>query len=382
ADLFGGKLMGIVATSALELGVDVGGLDAVVMSGYPGTVASFRQQLGRTGRSTNESLAVLIAGENQLDQWICDNPTEIFERPAERATVSLDNPHLFVPHLGCASHEFPLTSADSEFWPSQLDEGVRQLVTSDRCRISERVGPSGSSEPAVSWIGRGSPAPTISLRSSGQGEFRIVHAQELEPDTPPQLIGTIPEASLYTAAHLGAIYLHQGSAWKVTDIDEATRCVTVERDAGDTYTLARSTKSVSILRTDDSIDHAGWRISIGSVRVSTVVTGYQIRSVATHEVIGREALDVPDSTLLTRAIWYTFDDDFIAGAGIDPPEVAGSLHAAEHAAIGLLPLFAICDRWDVGGLSTPSLGDTKSPAIIIHDAFQGGSGMAEMAFEV
>lgn len=374
-----GDLRCVVATTALELGVDIGGLDAVVMSGYPGTVASFRQRIGRGGRGDQGSLAVLIAGNDQLDQWVCEHPAELFEREAEPATINMDNAFIHVPQLGCAAYESPLDHRDALLWPGQLDEAVRQLVTTDRARLVD-----GDDGPSVAWMGRGSPAPTIGLRSSGAGEFRIVRVDGSVPgeDRLQRLIGTIPEAALYSSAHVGAIYLHQGTTWKVVGIDRAARLVEVEPDPGDTYTVARSSKVVSITDTSTTTPRGSWSVGVGSVDVATRVTGFHIRSASTHQTLRRVDLDVPESTLSTRAIWFTLGHDLIAGAGVPDRDLPGALHAVEHAMIGLLPLFAICDRWDVGGLSTVWLADTGLPTIVIHDSFPGGAGMAELAHDV
>lgn len=369
SELFSGELNGIVATSALELGVDIGGLDAVVLCGYPGTIASFRQQTGRTGRSTDESIAVMVAGENQLDQWMMANPAELFDRQPERAVVNLDNPFVFVPHLGCAALELPLRHRDEKYWPTQLDEGIRQLVLTDRAKIRTH-----RSERLVNWAGRGAPAPTLSLRSAGRGEFRIAQADGT-------VIGTVDESSLYQSTHVGAIYLHQGSAWRVTDLDFDTRTVVVVTDPGKTYTQARSSKQLQVISISDQREVGASTLRLGSVEVATQVTGYQLRNSSSHKVIASESLDVPASQLNTRAVWYSFDEALIERARIDPADLGGALHAAEHAAIGILPLFTICDRWDVGGVSTDWLESTGLPTIVIHDAYPGGAGMAEMAFQ-
>lgn len=374
-----GDLRCVVATNALELGVDIAGLDAVVMSGYPGTIASFRQQLGRGGRNDDASLAVLIAGNNQLDQWVCDHPTELFERAVEPATINMDNAFIHVPQLGCAAYESPLRHDDADLWPEQLDEAVRQLIVGDRARMVD--GPDG---PTVAWMGRGSPAPTIGLRSTGAGEFRIMRVDEPSPSDADhrRLIGTVSESALYSSTHVGAIYLHQGNAWRVVEIDHAARLVGVEPDPGDTYTVPSSTKIVAITDVSTSVDHGSWASHVGAVDVSTRVTGYQVRSTTTHETLHREDLDVPEAVLSTRAIWYTITPDAIAAAGLPDKALPGALHAIEHAMIGLLPLFTICDRWDVGGLSTVWHAGTGVPTIIIHDSFPGGAGMAELAHGV
>jgi DEAD/DEAH box helicase domain-containing protein len=368
ADLFGGRLRGIVATNALELGVDIGGLDAVVLCGFPGTIASFWQQVGRGGRSGEPSLAVLVAGEDQLDQWMMRHPDELFGRAPERAVINLDNPHVYVPHLGCAAHEQPLTHADAEFWPDQLDEGIRQLVVEDRATIRTRRG-----EPAVVWSGRGLPAPTIGLRSASRGEYRIC-----DPDE--RTIGTVDESRAFSVVHPGAVYLHQGRAWRVVELDRERHLAVVEPASGDHYTQPRSETTIRLLDVDDTRPVGASTLRLGSVEVTTQVVGYRVRSTASHELVATEALELPPTHLSTRAVWYVVDDGVVDRAGVTAVELPGALHAAEHAAIGILPLFTICDRWDVGGVSTVWLPETNAPTVVIHDAHPGGAGIAELAF--
>jgi len=370
AELLSGQLLGVVATNALELGVNIGGLDAVVMCGYPGTIASFRQQLGRSGREQLGSLAVLIAAENQLDQWMMRFPEELFGRVAEPAVINLDNPYVFVPHLGCAAFELPLSRSDAEYWPTQLDEGIRQLVIEDRAVVSSQ-----GAEQKVLWAGRGSPAPTIGLRSASRGEFRIMTQAG-------QMIGTVDSARAYEVIHEGAVYLHQGSAWRVAQLDLATRSALVVPSDGDIYTQARSSISISLLEVDNQRSVGASTLHLGSVEVTSQVTGFQTQRVSTHQVVSREVLELPAVHLHTRAVWYTFPDSVIASAQLDPAQLPGALHAAEHAAIGILPLFTICDRWDVGGVSTEWLAETNLPTVVIHDAYPGGAGVAELAFGV
>jgi len=368
--LFSGRLRGVVATNALELGVDIGGLDAVVLCGYPGTIASFWQQVGRSGRSHEPSLAVVVAGENQLDQWMMRHPDELFARAPEPAVVNLDNPYVFVPHLGCAAHELPLRHRDDLYWPTQLDEGIRQLVVEDRATLRHR-----RAEQVVVWSGRGTPAATIGLRSATRGEFRIVDENE-------RTIGTVDESRAFEVVHQGAVYLHQGRAWQVTELDLDHRTATVVPSGGDTYTQARSTTNIALLGIDDQRQVGASTLRLGSVEVTTQVTGYQTRRVASHEVLSRTDLSLPPAHLHTRAVWYTFADDVVLRANIAPEDLPGALHAAEHAAIGILPLFTICDRWDVGGVSTAWLPETVAATVVIHDAYPGGAGIAELAFGV
>ncbi len=369
AELFGGRLRGVVATNALELGVDIGGLDAVVLCGYPGTIASFWQQVGRGGRTQQPSLAVVVAGQDQLDQWMMRHPDELFARAPEPAVINPDNPYVYVPHLGCAAHELPLGRGDETLWPDQLDEGVRRLVLEDRASVRRRKG----ARVAV-WSGRGLPAPTIGLRSASRGEVRI-------RDVEDTVIGTVDQARAYDVVHPGAVYLHQGRAWQVVRLDMDARTAVVEPVAGDTYTQTRSKTSIRLLATDRTKAVGASRLTLGSVEVTTQVVGYQTRNTLSHEVLDRTPLDLPPTHLTTRAVWYVFPPDLVERASVDHSALPGALHAAEHAAIGILPLFTICDRWDVGGVSTVELAETGAPTVVIHDAHPGGAGIAELAFD-
>ena len=368
ADLFGGRLRGVVATNALELGVDIGGLDAVVLCGFPGTISSFWQQVGRGGRGGEPSLAVLVAGEDQLDQWMMRHPDELFGRAPERAVINLDNPHVYVPHMGCAAHELPLGRADGELWPGQLDEGVRQLVISDRATVRRRRG-----EPTLRWSGRGAPAPTIGLRSASRGEYRIY-------DTDERMIGTVDEARAFSVVHPGAVYLHQGRAWRVLDLDRERHRAVVEPATGDHYTQPRTETTIRLDAADDERQVGRSTLRLGSVEVTNQVVGYRVRAVASHEVVATESLELPPTHLSTRVVWYVIGDEVVERAGVAAPDLPGALHAAEHAAIGILPLFTICDRWDVGGVSTEWLPETGAATVVIHDAHPGGAGIAELAF--
>lgn len=369
AALFGGQLRCVVATSALELGVDVGGLDAVVLSGFPGTISSFWQQVGRCGRSRRPSLSLLVAGDDQLDAWMVANPHDLFSRAPEPAVINPDNPFVYVPHLACAAQEQALRRSDESLWPDQLDEGVRRLVLSDRASVRRRKG-----RREVVWSGRGLPAPTIGLRSASRGEVAI-------RDVDDRLIGTVASQRAPAMVHAGAVYLHQGRAFKVLALDLDARNAIVEPSDGSVYTRTRSETSIHVLERDTHRHVGASQLAIGTVEVTTQVTGFQTRSVRTHEVLDRTSIDLPPSQLVTRAVWYTFDDELVRRAEVHDRDLPGALHALEHAAIGILPLFTICDRSDVGGVSTPWLSDTGAPTVFIHDAHQGGAGIAELAYD-
>lgn len=367
-ELFCGELRGVVTTNALELGVDIGGLDACVLDGFPGTIASFWQQAGRAGRERQQSLAVLVAGDDQLDQWLVRHPHELFTRPAEPAVINPANPFVLGPHLGCAAFERPLTHGDERWWPELLDDGVRDLVLDGRLRIRRR--PSGG--PAAVWAARGFPAHGVGLRSGTAGQVRII-----QPDG--SLVGTVEQSRAPEMVHTGAVYLHQGTAWRVVRLDLTEGVAVVEPDAGKEWTMARSDIEVRTGRVDATRPVGALELRLGWVEVESRVVGYQRRAVGSGDLLGTVPLDLPPTRLVTRAFRYLVPDEVLAGAGLTPERWPGTLHAVEHAAIGILPLFTICDRWDVGGVSTLSLAD-EGAAIVIYDGYPGGAGIAELGF--
>ena len=376
-ELFAGELAAVVATSALELGIDVGGLDAVVLDGFPGTIASFWQQVGRAGRSADAagapSAAVLVAGDDQLDQWFVTHPEELLGRPPEPSVVNPDNPFVVDPHLRCAAHELPLSHADERWWGPALSDGVRRLALDDELVVRHR-GRRG--EPIAVWNGTGWPTHGVGLRTAGGAPVQIVEAGSGER------IGDVDRARAPHQVHPGAAYLHQGVQWRVTALDLDLGVAEVERDDGLTTTVPRSESSVRLLEVDAARAVGAACCSLGAVEVSSRVVGYQRKEVLTGTVVANEPLDLPTTTLLTRAVWYELPPEVVEAAGVDPADLPGALHAAEHAAIGMLPLFAICDRWDVGGLSTARHVDTGRPTIIVYDAVPGGAGVAELGYEV
>jgi DEAD/DEAH box helicase domain-containing protein len=363
-ELFAGRLRGVVATNALELGVDIGGLDACVLDGFPGTIASLWQQAGRAGRAQQRSAAVLVAGEDQLDQWLMAHPEEVFRRPPEPAVVNPSNPFVALPHLACAAYELPLIPEDAEWWGDDLDEGVRELVQDDRLVV--RGG-------RAFWSGRGSPAWAVGLRSGAADEYRVA-----EHDG--RLVGTVDAGRAFEVVHPGAVYLHAGAAWKVDSLDLEDRVAWVSQAPGDELTSVRSDVGVRILEEERSQQVGPVSLHLGAVEVSSQVVGYKRRDLNTGEDLGTHDLDLPPSRLETRAFWYVLDPQVLLAAGVEPARWPGTLHAIEHAGIGILPLFTICDRWDVGGVSTALQGETGRPTIVIHDAYPGGAGIAELGF--
>ncbi len=365
--LTSGELLGVAATNALELGIDVGGLDAVVLNGFPGTLASLRQQAGRAGRSGQRAAAVLVAGDDQLDQWYASHPDELFTRAPEAAVVNPENPFVLRPHVACAAHELPLTTDDTRWFGDGLDDAVRHLVQDDL--LKPRAG-------KMYWAGRRPPAPEVGLRSGSNAEFTLVST---EADRP--VIGTVDGARIYSVAHPGAIYLHQGRQWRVErlDVDGREAHLAPAEDV-DEYTQAREKTDIAVLAAEAQRPCGAGTAFVGTVEVTNQVVGYQRKRASTNESIETVPLDVPPRSLSTQAVWYTLAPEVLVAAGIAPPQVLGAVHAAEHALIGMLPLFAICDRWDVGGVSMAIHPATHQPSIFIYDGYPGGAGIAHLAY--
>ena len=361
-----GTLRGVVATSALELGIDVGGLDAIVVNGFPGTLASFRQQVGRAGRGARGAAAVLVCGDDQLDQWYARHPGELFERPAEAAVANPDNPFVLEAQVACAAHELPLEPSDEQWFGPNLDDAVRALVLDDR--LKPRAG-------KMYWAGREPPAPSVGLRAGSGRELELV-------DPSGETIGTVDSARAPQVAHPGAVYVHQGRQFRVTTLElEHHRALLEPADDLDEYTQTREVTDLTIVAADRTEALGHGHAHLGTVTVSTQIVAYQRKRASTREVIETVPLDLPAKTLTTRACWYTASAEVVVGSGIAPGRVLGAVHAAEHALIGLLPLFAICDRWDVGGVSMARHPETDTPTIFVYDGYPGGAGIADLAFD-
>lgn len=373
-ELFTGELRAVVATSALELGVDIGGLDACVLDGFPGTIASMWQQAGRAGRDSRSSVAILVAGDDQLDQWLMEHPHEVFTRSPEPAVVNTANPFVLLPHLACAAYELPLSRSDERWWPDGLlDDGIRDLVLDDILLVSGR-GVGGRAGPVAVWAARGRPAARVGLRSGTMNEVRI----EREDGS---LIGTVDHSRAPSLVHPGAIYLHQGQPYRVIELDDDELIATVDEADGSEYTQPRTETEITIIDESATREVGAVRFGIGRVLVHTRVTGYRRYDVMTGELLGTHDLFLAPAELETTGFWWTVTTDVLDDAGIEPSRIAGTLHAVEHASIGILPLFTICDRWDVGGVSTPLQTETGLPTVVIHDAYPGGAGIARLGFD-
>ena len=361
-----GELAGVVATSALELGIDVGSLDAVVVNGFPGTLASLRQQAGRAGRTERRAAAVLVVGDDQLDQWYARHPAELLGRDAEAAVVNPANPSVLRPQVACAAHEIPLTPADTEYFGDGLDDAVRDLVRDDL--LKPRAG-------RMYWAAREPPARQVGLRSGSSVEYELV-------DDDGDVVGVVDAARIFNVAHPGALYLHQGRQYRVTQLDTAFhRALVVPADDVDEHTQTRESTDISIVATARSVAAGAGVAHLGTVEVTNQVVAYQRKRTSTNELIAVVDLELPPQSLTTSAVWFTVPAGALERAGVAPGRTLGTVHAAEHALIGLLPLFTICDRWDVGGVSMATHPQTEEPTIVVYDGYPGGAGIADLAFE-
>ena len=363
--LIDGTLRGVAATDALELGVDVGSLDAVVIAGWPGTAASLWQQAGRAGRRGREATVVFVAADDPLDHYLLANPDQLWGRPLESAIIDVTNPYVLTPHVRCAAWELPLAADEDVFAPADVGALISDEVAEGRLR--ERGG-------RWYWAGRGSPAAGMSIRSAGGEPFSIVDAGT------GALIGDVDESRAYRTVHTGAVYLHQGRTWRIRTLDLPQHMAVADPYDGDEYTQPRSDTDIVVLEVRESVAWGRCKMHLGRVEVANQVLAYERRRIFSDESLGLVELDLPRLHLVTQALWLTIPGEVLAEARLRPDDVPGAAHAAEHAAIGLLPLFAMCDRWDIGGLSTPWHPDTGEATIFIYDGYPGGAGIAERGY--
>jgi DEAD/DEAH box helicase domain-containing protein len=363
--LRGGALVGLAATNALELGIDISGLDAVLLGGFPGTRAALWQQIGRAGRTGGDALGVLVARDDPLDTYLVNHPESLFGRPVEATVFDPDNPYVLGPHLCAAAAESPLTEDGLELFGPAARDAVEALTTAGLLRRR----PHG-----WFWTDRRRASDLADIRSSGGSPVRLVE------EGTGRVLGTVDHASSHGTAHAGAVYLHQGESYLVLELDLAESVAIVSRADVDYSTSAREVTDIEIVA---ERAHETWgraRLSFGSVRVTHQVVSYLKRRVPSGEVLGEHPLDLPARTLETAAVWWTLPDDVLDECGVDPQDLPGAAHAAEHASIGLLPLFATCDRWDIGGVSTARHADTGQLTVFVHDGHPGGAGFSERGF--
>jgi len=364
-----GSLVGVAATNALELGLDVSGLDAVVLTGWPGTVASVWQQAGRAGRAGQGALAVFVARDDPLDTYLVHHPQALFGRPVETTVLDPTNPYVLGPHLGCAAAELPLTEADLPLFGESPEQVTAvQLLLADLVRRGIlRSRPRG-------WFWTSRERPEVDIRGTGGPPVRLVESGT------GRLLGTVDGGSAHSQAHEGAVYLHQGQSWLVDTLDLEESVALVHAEEPDYSTSARDVTDLAIVEELRARSYDGVDLLFGTVDVTHQVVSYLKKRHGSGEVLGEEALDLPPRQLRTRAVWYTVSPALLEAAGLSSADVPGAAHAAEHAAIGLLPLFATCDRWDIGGVSTALHPDTGTCTVFVYDGHPGGAGFAEQGY--
>lgn len=371
-----GELLGVATTNALEMGIDVGGLDAVITAGFPGTVASFWQQAGRAGRRGQGSLVVLVSRDDPLDTYLVHHPEALLGRPVEKSVFNPANPYLLRGHMYCAAVEAPLTESDvAAFGAQQVVNELTELGLLRRRPRGWFPVPRANGEDEL-------PTPetahtSVAIRGGSGHEVMIVDA------TDGRLLGTVDAARAATQVHTGAVYLHQGQSFVIDELNLDDYLALAHPDTPDYSTSAQSTTDIRILSQpgdDELINYSpGLWVANVEVEVTDQVTGYIVRF--PDGTVGEHIpLELPEQRLVTRAVAYTVDPAVLTAAGVTAGDTPGALHAAEHAAIGLLPLIATCDRWDIGGVSTALHTDTGLPTVFVYDGHPGGAGFADEGF--
>ena len=366
-----GELLAVATTNALELGVDIAGLDAVVVAGYPGTLASFWQQAGRAGRDGEGALVVFVARDDPLDTYLVHHPPAVLQRPVEATVLDPANPYVLEPHLSCAAAELPLADDCLDTFGGEPAQTAVEALTAEGIL---RRRPRG-----WYWTSRDRPHRTVEMRGSGGEQIAVVEGDS------GRMLGTVDPDSACATVHPGAVYLHQGESFVVDQLDLESGLALVHAENPDWTTSPRDVVDISVLRTlEQRWPGRGVSTCLGEVEVTSQVVSY-LRRLPSGEVLDQVPLDLPAQKLVTRAVWYTVSDDLLngsapRGAGLEPARIPGALHAAEHAAIGLLPLFATCDRWDIGGVSTAWHEDTGEATVFVHDGHPGGAGFADRGY--
>jgi len=356
-----GDLLGVSATNALELGIDVGLLDVVISVGFPGTVASLRQQWGRAGRRGN-GLAVLVASEDGLDQFFMREPDKLLGRRVEAAILDHANPRVLAGHVRSAAYEAPLTDDDA-------------AILGPKALAAARHDPELKQTPAgIVWAGKEHPAAHVSLRSSEPDAFSIVDGST------GAVLGVVERSRAYSTVHEGAVYLHMGESFLVRELNLNTMYAVVEPFNGNWYTQAKKDTMTQIVEPRRSEWRLGMEVFFGEIEVTEQVVAYERKTLSSQERIELVPLELPPTTFATEAIWYLPSPHHLAEVD-EMPKLLGTLHAAEHAMIAILPLWAMCDRWDIGGLSTNIHPETGRPTVFIYDGHPGGVGITERGFD-
>ena len=397
AKLSGGELTGVVTTNALELGIDIGHLDATLLNGYPGSLAATFQQAGRSGRRGERGLSIMVVYDNPLEQYLARHPDILFRRGMEHARISTTNPRILDPHLVCAAVEAPIGEipGDAELFGGDevVSAATERLAGDDYLIARERGG-------AARWYAHpkagAHPASDVSLRSTSGDNYTLVEEKT------GQVLETIAEEHAFAYAHEGAVYLHRGEQYLVSELNLTSRNAMLQSTNVEYFTTSMASTDMTVLTADRTKQEGTAQASVGSVQVERSVYRFSRRRHDRNDVLSYGEVDLPSRSFETVGLWWTVPEKMIKalreqapqpadGKGKDAAQeaktladafVASALHAAEHACISLLPLFALCDRNDIGGLSTPYHPDTKEATIFIYDGIPGGVGIAERGYDV
>ncbi|MEW5913159.1 MAG: DEAD/DEAH box helicase [Thermodesulfobacteriota bacterium] len=366
ADLAAGRLAGVVTTSALEMGIDIGGLDLCILVGYPGSQINTWQRGGRVGRAGRDSAVFLVARPDALDQWLISHPAEFFARPVEAAVLDADNQRIVAQHLLCAAAEEPLSVRDEFFDLSRHQEALTQLSGAGELLLS--------AEGDRYFTPFKQPQRRVDLRGAGES-MAILGPQG-------QVVGSLDGVRAYKEGYPGAIYLHKGRPYQVQALDLEHRKVTVRPVRAEYYTHARSEKETEILEETGRRPVANFLLRQGRLKVTETVTGYERRRISGGDLLGVYPLELPPLIFETHGLWIDIEDALRKEVERAGRHFMGCIHALEHAAISMFPLFALCDRDDIGGISIPLHPQTGKAAVFIYDGVPGGVGLAEQGYEV
>ncbi|MEX2725423.1 MAG: DEAD/DEAH box helicase, partial [Candidatus Freyarchaeota archaeon] len=369
------QLLGVVSTNALELGIDIGSLDAVIISGYPGTIISTWQQAGRAGRGTDDALITLVAFENPLDQYFMKHPEKFFGKPHEHAIIDLENPYITMGHLICAAAELPLRDSDSKYF-LPTNAGKEGTESSDMflsaLKVLEYQKVIGKTPKGFVYTGTGRAVEMVSLDSISSDQVKVV--------CEGKILEVIDRNRAYSEAHRGAIFLHQGETYFVENLDLNNGIAYVRKEDVDYYTEAAETSDIKINREFKEKTCNGFKVKLGEVTVTKIYNKYFMKKY--DEVLDVEPLELPPIVFDTTALWFIIPDrvvEIVKEKGLD---FGGGIHAVEHAMIAMTPYFALCDRRDIGGVSTNKHPNTGKATIFIYDGYQGGIGISEKNYQL
>jgi DEAD/DEAH box helicase domain-containing protein len=365
--LFAGELLGVTSTNALELGIDVGHLDATLSVGYPGSIASTWQQAGRAGRGERSALSILMAYDDPLDQYLMRHPQELFDRPHEQALCNPANRYVLAGHALCAAQEKPLTAADAALFGPTLLPLAAELA--EQGELEAR-------DDAWLYVRQDHPAQQVHLRSSGSPDYVL-----LDESQNHALLEQMDGDSALFRIYPGAIYLHRGQSYLISHLDVQRRIALARPVEVDYYTQPREINDVRIVRSQEVQRGLAADVFWGHVRVTQQVIGFQRKRQFSDTLLDEMPLDLPQETIETEALWFEVPEPIAREVAERQYDLPGGLHAVEHVCIGVLPLLALCDRYDIGGLSTPRHVDTDRPQVFIYDGYAGGVGIARRGFE-